>query len=154
MHYLLDTGILLRVIHREDSRHAVVRSAVRLLKSQGHSVVTTPQNLAEFWNVCTRPASARGGFGLTVEEALGRLRLVERLVSLLPDSPDAYAEWRDLIIAHRVLGVQVHDARLVAMMKCHGVAHMLTLNKADFARYPGMTAIDPADLLSATPPPP
>ncbi len=32
------------------------------------------------------------------------------------------------MMAHAITGVSVHDARLVATMKTHGVAHLLTLN--------------------------
>ena len=53
--------------------------------------------------------------------------------------------WRKLIVAHSVKGKQVHDARLVALMKTNGIAHILTLNGGDFTRYPGIVAIDPAN---------
>ena len=46
--------------------------------------------------------------------------------------------------------MQVHDARLVALMQVHGITHILTLNRADFARYPGIVPIDPVSL-SPTP---
>lgn len=46
-----------------------------------------------------------------------------------------YPEWRRLVVAHGVRGVQVHDARLAAAMRVHGVGRILTLNGADFARY-------------------
>jgi hypothetical protein len=42
-------------------------------------------------------------------------------------------------VRHGVQGVQGHDARLVAWMQSHGLTHVLTLNAADFARYPGIT---------------
>jgi hypothetical protein len=32
------------------------------------------------------------------------------------------------------MGVQVHDARLVAAMKVHGVTRILTINIRDFSR--------------------
>lgn len=34
------------------------------------------------------------------------------------------------------LGVKAPDARLVAVMNVHGVDYLLTLNTADFSRYP------------------
>jgi predicted nucleic acid-binding protein len=68
MRYLLDTGILLRLSHRTDPAHHVVRDALRTLRDNGHQFVTTRQNMAKFWNVCTRPADARGGFGLSLKE--------------------------------------------------------------------------------------
>jgi hypothetical protein len=46
---------------------------------------------------------------------------------LLPDSAAAYFEWKQLLVTHGVMGVQVHDARLVALMKVHGISHVLTL---------------------------
>ena len=88
MRYLLDTGILVRLPHRADPNHATIREALHRIDAGGHSFVTSPQNIAEFWNVCTRPAEARGGFGLSIEQARARLRLLERFILVLkePDS--------------------------------------------------------------------
>jgi formaldehyde-activating enzyme involved in methanogenesis len=61
---LVDSGILLRLLEPTDPQHAAIRGAVRALRSRGESLVTAAQNAAEFWNVWTRPAAARGGFGL------------------------------------------------------------------------------------------
>ena len=105
--------------------------------------VTSAQNIAEFWNVCTRPASARGGYGLSVTETERRVRLLERLFRVLTEIPAAYPLWRNLVVAHGVQGVQVHDARLVALLQAHGITHVITLNGADFARYPGVVALHP-----------
>jgi predicted nucleic acid-binding protein len=151
MPFLADTGILLRLLERTDPQHGDVRQAIRTLRRHGERLVTAAQNAAEFWNVCTRPSTVRGGFGLTVHEADRRLRIVERLFPVLPDSPAAYAVWRNLLVAHGVMGVQVHDARLVALMTAHGLTRVLTLNTADFARYPSVTAMTPADVLAAFP---
>lgn len=61
---LVDTGILLRLLDRTDPQHKDVRDAAVLLRQRGHRGVITPQNAAEFWNVCIRLATARGGLGL------------------------------------------------------------------------------------------
>jgi hypothetical protein len=44
------------------------------------------------------------------------------------------------------MGVNVHDARLVAAMIAHGVTHVLTANVKDFARYPTVTAVAPGEI--------
>jgi predicted nucleic acid-binding protein len=144
---LLDSGILLRLVNRSDPEHATVRAALRVLKQRGDSLVTAPQNIAEFWNVCTRPASARGGYGLSVAETAQRLRLLERLFGFLSETPASYPIWKHLVVAHAVMGVQVHDARLVALMEAQGVTHILTLNTADFSRYTQIVAQSPAEVL-------
>ena len=151
MEYLLDTGVLLRMINRSDPMHAQVRRAVGKLRQQGQITVTTAQNISEFWNVCTRPVSARGGLGLSIEAAHQRLRLIERSAAVLPEAPGVYAEWKRLLIAHRILGVQVHDARIVAAMRVHGITHLLTLNRADFKRYTDVNVVTPEEVTGVPP---
>jgi predicted nucleic acid-binding protein len=48
-----------------------------------------------------------------------------------------------MVVRLAVQGVSVHDARIVAAMRAHGVDHILTLNGADFSRFPGTTVLDP-----------
>lgn len=149
MRYLLDTGVLLRLVHPTDPLHQEIVDALELLKSQGHTFYCGMQNVAEFWNVTTRPATSRGGFGLTPGEALRRLTVIERAVEVLTESPTSYAEWKHLVVFHSVLGVQVHDARLVALMKAEGVSHLLTMNPSDFKRFNSVTAMTPGDTLAS-----
>src|SRR5262249_41126562 len=113
---------------------------------RGYTRVTAAQNAAEIWDVCTRPAAARGGLGLSIPDADRRLRVIERLFRVLTDSPAADQAWRGLLVAHAVRGVQVHDARLVALMQVNGITHILTLNGSDFACYTGIVPIDPTGL--------
>ena len=57
-----------------------------------------------------------------------------------------YPEWRKLLVQHAVKGIQVHDPRLVAGMKIHGIDRILTYNPADFKRYQGITAVHPKEV--------
>jgi len=141
MRVLLDTGILLRFLDRSDPVHPAIRQAFRTFRSQGDVPVTAFQNIAEFWNVCTRPPSARGGYGLYLAETERRVHLLERLLPVLTETPGSYTFWRHLVVAQAVQGVQAHDARLVSLMQVHGVSHLLTLNPADFGRYQGLITV-------------
>jgi predicted nucleic acid-binding protein len=142
--YLVDTNVLLRLADRTHPLHLSIRAAMRKLRHDGHRLHITPQNCVEFWNVATRPSN-RNGFGLSPNSTHQLLRLIERLFPLLPDMPTIYTEWRRLVLAFNVSGVQVHDARLVAAMKAHSVTCILTLNTTDFVRYEseGIVAVDP-----------
>ncbi len=142
----VDANILLRLAQKQHPLYPVSRNAVRTLEAQGETLCYLPQNVVEFWNVLTRPASARGGFGLTPAQADRRTRMLERLFTLLPDTPDVHAEWRRLVVQVGVSGVQVHDARIAACLRVHGVTRLLTFNTKDFARYSGFDAVDPAQI--------
>jgi predicted nucleic acid-binding protein len=90
------------------------------------------------------------GLGMTPAQADAELRRLEGFFALLPDIPAIYPEWRQLALTVGVSGRQVHDARLAAVMRAHGVTHILTFNPGDFRRYPGITVIHPETVL--TPP--
>lgn len=146
MAYLFDTNIFVRLALRNDPLRQVALEALRILRSQNEVLSVTPQVLSEFWNVASRPASARGGLGLSPIETERRVRLIERYFRLLPDSLATFQEWRRLVVAHSVKGVEVHDAKLVASVNVYGIAHLLTFNMSDFKRYPGTSAVSPADV--------
>jgi predicted nucleic acid-binding protein len=151
MSTLFDTNVLLRVVNKNDPLRPVALSAIRILRKRNETLYYTPQVLAEFWNVCTRPPSARGGFGLSPTETERRARVIEHYLDLLPDNLATYHEWRRLIITHAVSGAAVHDARLVASLKVYRVTALVTFNVDDFRRYQDITVITPLMLTSQVP---
>jgi len=143
MSYLFDTNIFLRLTNKADPAHSLALEALRTMRRRREMLCITPLVLAEFWRVCTRPPSARGGFGLLSSDAERRARVIERYFLLLLDSAATYQEWRQLLVRHTVSGVKVHDVRLIASMKVYGITHLLTFNTEDFTRYPDIIVIAP-----------
>lgn len=146
MAILVDTNVLLRLAAPKDPQHQAARRATTLLKDEGEVLVTTSQNLIETWNVATRPMD-RNGFGYSPSAAE---RLVSGLAAAFPhlaDPPDTFERWKDLAARFAVSGVQVHDARLVAVMLAHDIESILTFNIRDFERYSdlGIRALDPKE---------
>lgn len=90
----------------------------------------------------TRPVE-RNGLGLSVVETEREVRAIEAGMTLLPDNETVYQEWRRIVVAYSISGVQVHDARLAAAMYVHAVSNILTLNVADFSRFDRLTALHP-----------
>lgn len=145
MAYLVDTNVLLRLVSAADPRHAAARGAVDALEEQ--TLHSAAQNFVEFWNVATRPAD-QNGFGLTTQVAERLLSRLEGAFPRLPETPALYSRWRELVVEFEVSGVQVHDARLVAVMLSNQIRHILTFNARDFHRYHkvGIRAVDPGDV--------
>lgn len=143
--FLLDTNVCLRLANEQATQHTLVVTAAYTLLEQGHDLVTVPQTIYEFWAVATRPLSANGlGWSTArVGQEVGTLR--ERF-TLLPDMPEVFDRWLELVTRYGVSGKQVHDPRLVAAMGAHGVEHVLTLNTADFERYTEVRALHPSEV--------
>jgi predicted nucleic acid-binding protein len=145
MDHLADTNVLIRSVEWKHSLHPEAAAAMKALLLLGQRVCITPQNVAEFWNVCTRPADGNG-LGLSLLELDREVSRLESILLLLPDVPAIYSERRRLVVSHSISGAQVHDARLVAAMNVYGISRILTFNIQDFARYPGIAAVHPSDL--------
>lgn len=145
MPYCIDTNILRRWAEPGTPMCELAREAVKTLRIKGEIVVVTPQNLIEFWSGATRPAAANG-LGMTPPQADNEIGKLERLFPLLEETPAIYPEWRRLVVAAKVSGAKVHDARLAAVLGVHGITHILTFNTADFRRFHNVTAVHPADI--------
>lgn len=141
--YLVDTNILLRWTDSGAPEHASFSAAIFTLNERGDTLYVAPQNLVEFWSVATRPATSRGGLGLSPEAALTRLIAIEKFFPPLPETSAIYPLWRNLVVSMRVSGRHVHDARLAAVMRASGVDHILTTDTDDFERYKWLTAVHP-----------
>jgi predicted nucleic acid-binding protein len=149
---LVDTNLLLRIVQPTHPMCAPALDALALLRGRGEQLCIVPQNLIEFWSVCTRPVE-RNGLAMTAAQAEEELLRLETLFILLPDTAAIYPEWRELVITHAVTGVNVHDARLVAAMRVHGLTELLTFDRDHFNRYPGIRVIDPHTVAEEEEPP-
>ncbi len=143
--YLVDTSVAVRRVVRADPLHPVVVRAVRQLRLMGESLLITPQVLMEFHAVATRPTTANG-LGLTLARAVEAARRLEAIFPLAPDSAEIYPRWRALVERYGIVGRQVYDARLVAVMQAHGITHILTTNAPHFRRFAEITVVQPEEI--------
>lgn len=145
---LLDTGILLRLFDPFDKEHESIRTVLRMLQKNEHRLYTTTQNIAEFWNVSTRPVEARGGYGRSIATVERHVDFLAAHLDIVTDDRAAFAKWQELVTRHEVVGVAVHDARIAAIMLVRNIQHLVTLNKADFVRYENIVVQTPSELLA------
>ena len=142
---LVDTCILLRAFDRGKAEQPAIVTTLRRLWSEGETLFVSVQNVAEFWNVPTRP-NARNGLGESVASTARRVRLIERFSTICSESLASYTCLKRLLSEQGVLGVQVHDARLVSVMLAEGIGTILTHNGSDFRRFPiGVLSPDSAE---------
>lgn len=146
MAHLFDSNNLLRLAEKNSPQRLIVLNAVRKLRADNEIIYYTPQILAEFWNVCTRPQSARGGFGLSIAQTERKANLIQKHFALLPDNLATFNEWRGLVSDYQIMGVQVHDAKIVASMISHNIQYLVTFNEKDFKRFPRITVLNPKDI--------
>jgi hypothetical protein len=152
MTIVLDANIPLRIADPTAALYPVAVAARTALESQGHTLRTFEQSVREFWVAATRPR-ANNGLGLSVPDADREVGVILGYAPLLDDPAGLFAEWRRLVVAHQRKGKPAHDARYVAAMRPRGVSHILTFNTADFARFPGVVALDPAAVAAGRPVP-
>src|SRR5438067_2351188 len=123
--YLADTNLLLRLADSSSPQHPVATDALARLLGEGNEVYLTPQNFIELWAVATRPLDANG-FGWSSERTAKEIADLQARFPLLPDSPEIFNRWFDLVKQLPVHGKRVHDARLVAVLQSHTVEHLIT----------------------------
>jgi predicted nucleic acid-binding protein len=139
----VDTNVLVGAIQTFDpTLRATARRAVKSLYRAGEELLCFPQNLVEFWNASTRPATGNG-LGFSPEQAARYLDRFQTILRILPETPEIFPTWRKLVLQHRVSGIKVHDARIVAAMSVHQVPKILTFDLDDFKRYENITVVHP-----------
>ncbi len=142
----VDTNVLVGAIQTFDPvLRTAARHAVKSLYRQGEQLLCFPQNLVEFWNASTRPATANG-LGFSPEQAARFVDRFQTLLRFLPDTPEIFPMWRKLVLQHRVSGIHVHDARIVAAMTVYQVPKILTFDLDDLKRCDHITVVHPKAL--------
>ena len=138
----VDTNILVYA-HRKDSPfHEVAKPAIATL-AEGHAAWAIPWPCAhEFLAVVTSrrifqyPTSTSGALD-QVEVWLESPSLV-----FLSESAHHWPELRSLVATGRIEGARIHDARIAALCRQHGVRELWSADR-DFSRFPELTVINP-----------
>lgn len=147
MRVLVDTNVILRSTQPAHPGYSLSVTAISQLGGAEFELCLVPQSIYEYWGVATRPATVNG-LGMTAIEVDRQVQELLSKFTLLRDERGIYSRWYHLVITHGVQGKPAHDTRLVAAMERHGVKHLLTFNKSDFARFPAIHALSPDEIAS------
>jgi predicted nucleic acid-binding protein len=144
--FLVDTNVLLRSAEPGHPMSAAASAAIDRLQNSGERACVVAQNLIEFRAVCTRPANVNG-LEMTEAQADAEIAGLKRLFHVFTDEPRIFPEWERLVQAAGAAGKQNYDARIAAAMRVHGIAKILTFNRADFTRYPEIAVVTPQEVV-------
>jgi toxin-antitoxin system PIN domain toxin len=138
----VDTNILIYA-HREESPFHKASAGCMTELAEGVAAWAIPWPcLHEFLAIVTHPRIFSPPS--TLGEAFDQIDawLASPSVTLLAESITHLATLRALLLAGRVRGPQVHDGRIAALCRQHGVRELWTADR-DFSRFSGVTAVNP-----------
>ena len=138
----VDTNILVYA-HREDSpfHEAAFLHVAELAEGPATWAIPWPC-LHEFLAIVTHPRIYAPPTPL--DRALDQVDawLESPTLTLLTESPAHWPTLRVLLADGRIAGAQVHDARVAALCRQHGV-HELWSADRDFSRFPRLVVVNP-----------
>ena len=138
----VDTNILVYA-HREDSPwHAAALHAVTGL-AEGRSAWAIPWPCVhEFIAIVTHPRIYRPPTPLAIALDQVSAWLESPTLVRLAENESYWDALRECLLAGRVAGPQVHDARIAALCLAHGVRELWTHDR-DFGRFSGLVVRNP-----------
>jgi uncharacterized protein len=138
----VDTNILVYA-HRVDSDwHAAANTCIAALAEGNASWAIPWPCIHEFYSIVTHPRIYAPPTPL--EQALDQIDawLESPSLVMLSESALHWAKLRELLISGRIAGPMVHDARIAALCKQHGVAQLWSADR-DFSRFSGIKVNNP-----------
>jgi toxin-antitoxin system PIN domain toxin len=138
----VDTNILVYA-HREDSpfHQPAATRVIELAEGAATWAIPWPC-LHEFLAIVTHarifaPPS-------TLEQACEQVEawLASPSLTLLAESTPHWTTLKSLLTAGRIVGPRVHDGRIAALCRQHGVRELWTADR-DFSRFPGLAVVNP-----------
>lgn len=138
----LDTNILVYA-HREDSDWHEAACGRLAQLAEGRSPWALPWPcIHEFLAIVTHPRIYAPPTPLAAALDQVDAWLESPTVVLLSESPEYWPELRSALRTGRIVGPQVHDARIAALCAQHGVQELWTADR-DFGRFPGVSVVNP-----------
>jgi len=138
----VDSNILVYSVREDSPWHRAALDCVRQL-AEGEAPWAIPWPcIHEFLAVVTHPRIYRPP--TQVQDAL---RQVERWMEsptllLIGEGPGYWEHLRTLVAAGKVIGPLVHDARVAAVCRFHGVGELWTVDR-DYSRFAGLRIRNP-----------
>jgi len=138
----LDTNILVYA-HREDApfHQPAARCVTKLSEGRISWAIPWPC-LHEFLAIVTRQGIYNPPTSLSIALDQVDALLESPTLVLLAESEQHWSDLRALLTTSRVTGARVHDARIAALCRQHGVRELWSADR-DFGRFPSLDVVNP-----------
>jgi uncharacterized protein len=138
----VDTNILVYAHRRDSAFHDIARQRLTAL-AEGRAAWALPWPcLHEFVGIVTHPRIHKTPTPLPAALEQIDAWLESPSLSLLTESDEHWPMLKPLLLAARVAGAQVHDARIAALCLQHGVRELWTADR-DFGRFAPLRTANP-----------
>ena len=138
----LDTNLLVYAHRRESTFHDKARQLVTSLAASGSAWAIPWPCVHEFYGVVTNVRAFKPASTLAQASAQVSVWMASPSLVLLHEGVDHWAALQPLLVAGRVVGGQIHDARIAAVCIEHGVRELWSADR-DFNRFPALTVRNP-----------
>ncbi|HUK18566.1 MAG TPA: TA system VapC family ribonuclease toxin [Bryobacteraceae bacterium] len=138
----LDTNILVYAVREDSPWHRAAYECVRQIAEGGRPWAIPWPCLHEFLAVVTHPKIYKPPTPLT--DAILQLDywLESPTVRLIGEAPGYWEHLKPLLIAGKIAGPLIHDTRIAALCRAHGVREIWTADR-DYSRFAGIPVCNP-----------
>lgn len=134
----IDTNVLVYAHRAEMPLHARAAAGVAAL-AEGRAAWAIPWPcIHEFLAVVTHPRIFEPPTPLHAAVDQVEAWMESPTLALLGESAGHWPVLRELVVAADVVGPRVHDARVAALCRSHGVSRLWSVDR-DFSRFPNLT---------------
>jgi toxin-antitoxin system PIN domain toxin len=138
----VDSNLLI-YSHREDSKfHVAAKELVDSLRHQSAPWAIPWPCVHEFIGIVTHTNIYRPPTSLNQALAAVDAWLASGNLHLLSESPGYFDKLRELVLAAKLSGPRIHDARVAALCLHHGVRELWTADR-DFSMFPKLKTRNP-----------
>lgn len=138
----VDTNILVHAFREGSPFHAAALASIKRL-AEGTAAWAVPwPRVHEFLAIVTNPRIPPGA--ATMEDAIAAVQawMASPSLVLLGETAAHWTELKAMLTAGRVQGGMVHDARIAALCRQHGVRELWSADR-DFGRFPALKVRNP-----------
>jgi len=138
----VDTNLLVYAHRSESPGHAEARGCLRGLAEGRASWAIPWPCLHEFFAMVTHPRVFSPPTPLSSAIEQIDAWLASPAVALLGEGPGYWTYLKKIAVKGRIAGPLVHDARVAALCRYHGVSELWSADR-DFGRFPDLTVRNP-----------